>query len=182
MTVLALVAVFLPIIFAKLSDERGYYNLALALAYVPFFFGEKLRYYFYRYTLAKCGSKIMFKFGSCCLYRDIELYNNITIGLFTTIGKCTIEENVLLGSHVNITSGNQQHIATMNEGDAVLTDGKRERVTISKNVWVGNNAVIFKNIARNCIIGAGAVVTRPTEKNGVYVGNPAQRLRDIDAI
>lgn len=182
MTVLAFVTVFFPILFAKLSDERGYYNLALALAYVPFFFGEKLRYYFYRYTLPKCGSKIMFKFGSCCLYRDVELYDNITIGLFTMIGKCTIEENVLLGSHVNITSGNQQHIVTMNEGDAVLTDGKRERVIIGKNVWVGNNAVILKNIARNCIIGAGAVVTRPTEKNGIYVGNPAKYLRDVDAI
>lgn len=181
MTLLAMIVVVLLILLSKLSDERGYYNLALALAYVPFFFGEKLRYYFYKYTLAQCGSKVIFKFGACCMYRDIELHDNITVGLFTMIGKCTIKDHVLLGSHVNITSGNQQHTIRVNEGDVIFTDGRRERVEIGQNVWVGNNAVILKSIAKNCVVGAGSVLTRLTEKNGIYVGNPAQRLKDIDA-
>ena len=170
-----------PFIFlSKISDERGYYNLALSLAYIPFFFGEKLRYYFYKYTLMKCGAKVIFKFGSVCLYKDIELSDNITVGLFTMVGKCTIDNNVLLGSHVNITSGNQQHKVTLDGDKAMFSDGKRERVIVGANVWVGNNAVILKSIAKNCIVGAGSVLTKSTNENGVYVGNPAKRLKDID--
>lgn len=180
--ILSIVCIIPLILFAKLSDERGYYNLALALAYVPFFFGEKLRYYFYKYTLVKCGSEVIFKFGSSCLYRDIELHDNITVGLFTMIGKCTIESNVLLGSHINITSGNQQHKMTLDGDQAVFSDGKRERVIIAQNVWVGNNAVILKDIAKNCIVGTGSVLTKSTDKNGIYTGNPAKRLKDIDAV
>ena len=34
-------------------------------------------------------------------------------------------------------------------------------------------------IAPGCVIGAGAVVTRSTERDGVYVGVPARRVRDL---
>lgn len=177
---MAMLCVVPSVIFAKVSDERGYYNFALFLAYMPFFFGEKLRYYFYRFTLEQCGKNIIFKFGSCCLYRDIRLHSHITVGLFTLLGRCTIKDNVLLGSHINITSGNQQHKVVIKDDEAIFTDGHREQVVVGHHVWVGNNAVILKSIDKNCIVGAGSVLTKETLKNGIYVGNPAQRLRDID--
>ena len=53
-------------------------------------------------------------------------------------------------------------------------------ITLVEDVWVGANATIFANttVAKGCIIGAGAVLTKDTEPFGVYVGVPARRLRD----
>ncbi len=34
-------------------------------------------------------------------------------------------------------------------------------------------------IAEGCVVAAGAVVTRSTEPNGLYAGNPAVRKKDL---
>ena len=53
-------------------------------------------------------------------------------------------------------------------------------ITLVEDVWLCGNVVVTANttIAKGCIIGANAVVTRDTEPNGLYVGIPARRLRD----
>jgi acetyltransferase-like isoleucine patch superfamily enzyme len=53
-------------------------------------------------------------------------------------------------------------------------------ITLEEDVWVAANVTITADtrIARGCVIGANAVVTRDTEPMGVYGGVPARRLRD----
>ena len=53
-------------------------------------------------------------------------------------------------------------------------------VRIEDDVWIGAKAVILcgTTIRSGCVIGAGAVVTKTTEPLGVYVGVPAQRIKD----
>jgi len=53
-------------------------------------------------------------------------------------------------------------------------------ITLVEDVWTGANVVITANVtvAKGCIIGAGAVLTKSTEPYGLYVGVPARRLRD----
>jgi acetyltransferase-like isoleucine patch superfamily enzyme len=53
-------------------------------------------------------------------------------------------------------------------------------ITLVEDVWTGANVVITANVtvARGCIIGAGAVLTKSTQPYGVYVGVPAHRQRD----
>lgn len=52
---------------------------------------------------------------------------------------------------------------------------------IGNNVSIGTNATILPvQICDNVVIGAGAVVTKSIEEPGVYVGNPARKLREID--
>lgn len=53
-------------------------------------------------------------------------------------------------------------------------------ITIEEDVWIAANVTVAMNtrIARGCVIGANAVVTRDTEPMGVYVGAPARRLRN----
>jgi acetyltransferase-like isoleucine patch superfamily enzyme len=48
-------------------------------------------------------------------------------------------------------------------------------VKIADNVWIGMNAVILKGvtIGENCVVAAGAVVTKSVEPNSVVAGNPA---------
>lgn len=55
-------------------------------------------------------------------------------------------------------------------------------VTIEDGCWLATNVTVLPGvtIARGCVIGAGAVVTRDTEPDGLYVGSPARRIRDLD--
>lgn len=54
-------------------------------------------------------------------------------------------------------------------------------VTIGKAVWIGANAIILPGVtvADRCLIGAGSVLAKDTEPNGVYMGVPARRIREI---
>ena len=52
---------------------------------------------------------------------------------------------------------------------------------IGSNVSIGSNATIMPvRIADGVVIGAGAVVTSDIDKAGVYAGNPARLLRELD--
>ena len=53
---------------------------------------------------------------------------------------------------------------------------------IKKNASIGANATILPGIilGENCMIGAGAVVTKDVPKNAVVVGNPAKIVRYIE--
>ena len=50
--------------------------------------------------------------------------------------------------------------------------------TIGNRVSIGSNATIMPvSICDDVVIGAGAVVTKPIDKPGIYAGNPARFLR-----
>lgn len=53
---------------------------------------------------------------------------------------------------------------------------RSEPIRLEGDIWIGANATIIGGvtIAERCVIGAGAVVTRDTEPNGVYLGVPAR--------
>ena len=55
-------------------------------------------------------------------------------------------------------------------------------VIIGNNVFIGVNAVIWRNvrIGDNSVIGAGAVVTGDIPANSLVVGNPAKVVRSIN--
>lgn len=53
--------------------------------------------------------------------------------------------------------------------------------TIGDGAWIGATALLLPgiSIAPNTMIGAGAVVSRCTESNWVYAGNPAVKIKLI---
>lgn len=53
-------------------------------------------------------------------------------------------------------------------------------VYLHRHVIVGANAVIFPgaDISEGCAIGASTTVLSPTEPWGIYVGNPAKRIKN----
>jgi acetyltransferase-like isoleucine patch superfamily enzyme len=49
---------------------------------------------------------------------------------------------------------------------------------IGNNVSIGSNVTLLPvSICNNVVIGAGAVVTKNITESGVYVGNPAKKIR-----
>lgn len=98
-----------------------------------------------------------------------------------------------IGNHVNITHG--VVILTHDYSWAVLKTlpdhsncpsggiyGACGRVSIGDNVFIGMNAIITRGvtIGNNVIIGAGSIVTKDCLDNGVYAGNPARRVMEIE--
>jgi maltose O-acetyltransferase len=53
-------------------------------------------------------------------------------------------------------------------------------VIIEDNCWISLNTTILKGVilAEYTVLAAGAVVTKSTEKNGVYAGVPAKKIKE----
>lgn len=68
-------------------------------------------------------------------------------------------------------------------GDAKRRAGKAivGDIIIENGCWIGGNVTILPGvvISEGCIIGAGSVVTKNTEKNSLYVGVPAKKVRNL---
>lgn len=54
-------------------------------------------------------------------------------------------------------------------------------VRIGNNVWIGTDVTILDGveIGNNAVVGAGSIVVRSLGSNGVYVGSPAKKVKDI---
>jgi acetyltransferase-like isoleucine patch superfamily enzyme len=87
-----------------------------------------------------------------------------------------------IGDHTRVGD-----LATINDSDIHETEPGRpirvEPVTIGRNVWIGQKAVILPGITigDHAIVGASAVVTRSIPSRSVAVGNPARVVREIEA-
>ena len=54
------------------------------------------------------------------------------------------------------------------------------RVTIGRDTWIGDRAIVQADVGKHCVIGAGAVVTKPIPDLAVAVGVPARVVRYRD--
>lgn len=97
---------------------------------------------------------------------------------------------IKIGNHVRITE--DVKILTHDYSWSVLKLAPNSRggvlgasgyVEIGNNVFIGMNSIITRNVSigDNVIIGVASVVTKDCEPNGVYAGNPARKIMDIDA-
>lgn len=57
---------------------------------------------------------------------------------------------------------------------------KKESVHLGRHVIIGAGSIVFPgvNIAEGCSVGALTLVNRSTDPWGIYVGNPAKRVKD----
>ncbi|MSO69736.1 MAG: acyltransferase [Alphaproteobacteria bacterium] len=60
---------------------------------------------------------------------------------------------------------------------------KSRDIVIEEGVWLASECVVLGGvrIGRNAVIAAGSVVTQSVAANEIWGGNPARRLRAIDA-
>ena len=173
--------VALPYIFlGRFADHFGQYSdVSLFVSKLPFWVGNRIRFWYYKFTLDKVGDKVSFKYGSFCQYTNISIGNNVLIGIYNAIGECCIGNDVLLGGFVNILSGRRQHVMSNSQLTISNSGGSRIKIIIGNDVWVGSNAVIAASICDHCVIGAGAVLVKDANVSGVYVSNPATYIKPI---
>lgn len=85
---------------------------------------------------------------------------------------CIISPNVVICHHTKLGKG------------CLISNvsGVGASINVGENVFVGMGSTIvtgMKTIGDNSIIGAGAVVLKDCESNGVYAGVPAKKIREL---
>ncbi len=104
-------------------------------------------------------------------------YNLICPGVrISSAVQIVIEDNCMLASGVYVTDADWHGVYDR------VSFGKAEAVHLSKNVWVGDGAVICKGvtIGQNSIIGAGAIVVDSIPAHCIAAGNPAAVVKQLD--
>jgi acetyltransferase-like isoleucine patch superfamily enzyme len=93
---------------------------------------------------------------------------------FLDIGGITIEDDVLIGPRVNITSEN--HPLDPADRKALIPGP----VHIKRNAWIGAGATILPGVTvgENAVVAAGAVVSRDVPPNTVVAGIPAKVVKE----
>jgi acetyltransferase-like isoleucine patch superfamily enzyme len=125
------------------------------------------------YALLKKGTKI----GNNCLIDsyvlssgNCQIGNNVKLRYQSVIARnVIIEDNVFFAAGVKTIF--LDHTRAMTPKPLVIKSGS----------FFGDNVVIMGGIivAENCIYGACTLVSKDTEPNGVYVGIPAKRIREV---
>lgn len=113
----------------------------------------------------------------------VEIQRKVCIGRFCRIQSHSfICELVDIGDHCFIGHGVMFINDLFSGGGPAGGDVTKWKSThIGNHVSIGSNATILPvSICDNVVIGAGAVVTKNITKPGIYAGNPARFLKDIE--
>lgn len=105
----------------------------------------------------------------------------ITLGSRSIINNgCYLDGSggIQIGNDVSISSDVKICSAT-HKIDSDIFEYITKSVSIEDNVWIGTGAVILENslLRELTIIGAGCVFKGSSDAQGVYIGNPAQKIK-----
>jgi virginiamycin A acetyltransferase len=151
------------------------------LSLIPGKVGSYLRNAYYWMTLKRCPLDCCFIFGMSFTHSDASVGHRVYIGAHSMVGIVSIGDDTLLGDHVHVLSGKQQH--SFHDPDRLIREQPQvfRRIHIGSNCWIGTNCVVMADIGKNCVIGAGSVVTKSVPHYLVAAGNPARILRPMKA-
>ena len=92
-------------------------------------------------------------------------------------------DDIVIGENCSIAFGvtfcnssHRQGISRKRAGDVIT-----QKILIEDGCWIGANVTIMPGVTiqKGCIIGAGSLVTRDCLKDGLYIGSPAHRMKDL---
>lgn len=160
------------------GSERAFPGWSQLLSLIPGTTGQYLRRAFYRLVLPACGQDSCISFGTVFSHPTVRIGPRTYIGVGCMVGDATLEEDVLVGSHVSIVNGGRQHGIERLDIPVREQQGQYPRVTIGRDTWIGDRALVMVDVGRHCIVGAGSVVTKPVPDYAIVVGNPARIVGD----
>lgn len=94
---------------------------------------------------------------------------------FLDLGGITLEDGVMVGPRVNITS--ETHPVELSDRKTLVPSA----VLVRRNAWIGVAATIMPGvtIGENAVVAAGAVVTADVPANTVVAGVPAKVIKRL---
>jgi acetyltransferase-like isoleucine patch superfamily enzyme len=160
-----------------LGQAKAFPGWSQAFSLFPGLTGAYLRRAFYRMVLPRCGADCFIGFGSVFSHGTAEVGSRVYVGVYCCLGDVTLDDDVLLGSHVSIANGGAQHGIDRLDIPIREQPGAWPRITIGRDSWIGDRAVVLSDIGKHCVIGAGSVVTKPIPDYAIAVGVPAKVVR-----
>lgn len=112
---------------------------------------------------------------------DIKIGENCSFNPYCIIyghGGLSIGNGVRIATHTIIVPSNHRY---SDLSVPIYQQGEKCRgITIEDDVWIGSGAKILDgvHISKGCIIGAGTVLTKSTERYGIYAGVPGRKIKD----
>ena len=111
--------------------------------------------------------------------QHIQIGKNVFINhacSFLDLGGITIEDDVLIGPRVNLTTENHP-VDPYRRKSLDLNS-----IVLKKNAWIGAGATILPGvtIGENAIVAAGAVVNKDVPTNTIVGGIPAKVIKTIN--
>jgi acetyltransferase-like isoleucine patch superfamily enzyme len=91
--------------------------------------------------------------------------------------KVIIGSNCMIAEEVIIRTGDSHPIVDLTT-HKIINEGKD--VIIKNHVWVGTRSQILKGVVleKDCIVGAGSIVTQNVNANTIVAGNPAKEIKN----
>ena len=92
----------------------------------------------------------------------------------------TIGDNVLIGGNCKIIDNDFHPLPASLRINQHESDIKRRSIRIGDGCFIGANSIILKgtSLGRNCVVGAGSVVSGSFPDNVIIAGNPARIIKD----
>ena len=112
--------------------------------------------------------------GKIILGKHVGLNGNTIISK----KKIEIKDETMIGPNTIIIDHDGHSISPINRWNS---DDEPKEISIGKNCWIGMNCIILKgvNIGDNTVIAAGSVVIKSCDKDSLYAGNPAKKIKNI---
>ena len=119
----------------------------------------------------------------CFIGPFVEIQRKVTIGKRTRVqSHAFVCELVTIGDDCFISHGVMFVNDLARSGKPAVGRPDLWKTTrLGNRIFVGSNATILPiTICDDVLIGAGAVVTKDITKSGIYAGNPARFLRELE--
>ena len=113
---------------------------------------------------------------------------NISFGRRCVIGAGVFFDcsgRIVVGDRVNIAAGTLILSATHEITSSVFRRDLAQvdllETRIDRGCWIGARSVVLPgvSIGEGCVIGSGSVVVSDCAPNGLYIGTPAKRVKDL---
>ena len=126
---------------------------------------------------------------SACIWAGVSFRSSrvsIGPGVFINVGfyhdgydRLSIGKNVRIGPFVRVITATHE-VGPPEQRGRVEVVGRPVR--IEEACWIGAGSTLLPGVtvARGCVVATNAVVHQSTEPDGLYAGNPARRVRDLD--
>jgi acetyltransferase-like isoleucine patch superfamily enzyme len=148
-----------------------------AFALVPGRTGVFLRRAFLRFVLAHVGRDVWIGFGTVFTHPGARLGDRVYLGHYCVVGDVDVGDEALIASQVSLMNGTAQHGIERLDVPVREQPGRFERISVGRDAWLGERAVIAADVGAQAVIGAGAVVTRPIPDRGIALGIPARVVK-----
>jgi virginiamycin A acetyltransferase len=163
-----------------LGRDRALEGSTQFLSLIPGIVGQVFRRAFLIQALESCHSESTVEFGTIFSKAGTRIEENVYIGPRCHIGLVHLERDVLIAAGVHIPSGPMTHGTADLSRPIQEQPGVLQQIRIGAGTWVGSGAVILADVGRECVIGAGAVVTKPIPDRVLAAGVPARIVRSRD--